>query len=326
MRTYYLGDFSGLVGRKARVEEFSDAGSWSAEQRRMRQRLEQLLGGFPDERCALEPEIGPADEFAPGLVREKVVFSSTPQDRATCLLIRPGKPEPPVAGVVAFHGHCIEKGGKEQTAARYAELARSGVYVLCPDSVAFAERAEPGWTDERSERLFSMNALLFGKTYAGQQVWDGMRAIDYLLSRGDVKEDGVGATGFSMGGFITYFLAALDERVRCAVPGGALSTYRGILEDRLVLCQDIYVPGILHEFEIYDVYSLAAPRAMLIVAGTGDQMMGAEAREAIISACRRSYELLGASDRFEVLLEPVPHKFTPTMMEKSREFFLRHLG
>ena len=47
---------------------------------------------------------------------------------------------------------------------------------------------------------------------AGLRVWDGIRAVDYLVSRPEVDKTRLGVVGNSGGGQMSFLIAAADER------------------------------------------------------------------------------------------------------------------
>ena len=68
--------------------------------------------------------------------------------------------------------------------------------------------------------------LLLGWNTAQFRIWDGVRALDYLVSRSDVDARRVGVLGLSGGGTLSAYLNALENRFCAAAPAGFLSTIR----------------------------------------------------------------------------------------------------
>ena len=105
-------------------------------------------------------------------------------------------------------------------------------------------------------------ALLFGETMIGWRVYDVMRTIDWIATRGDLDAQRVGCMGISGGGTCTLFAAALEPRIKVAMMSGSLNTFRDSILS-LAHCIDNYVPGILQWAEMYDVAGLIAPRSLI---------------------------------------------------------------
>ena len=130
-------------------------------------------------------------------------------------------------------------------------LARMGYVTVCPDARGWGYRRDwKGQGDDENSYLRgtclnqARMAEPLGLTVAGLNVWDNMRLIDYLEARGDIAMDDLGCFGFSGGGYMTLYLAALDPRVRKAFVSGYLY---GVDDSLLHLngnCSCNYTPGL----------------------------------------------------------------------------------
>src|SRR5206468_8526089 len=105
-------------------------------------------------------------------------------------------------------------------------MAKNGLAVLCYDPIGQGERLQlidenkkPGIKGSTSEHtMIGVGALLVGQSTAGYRIWDGIRSIDYLVSRPEIDPMKIGCTGNSGGGTLTAYLMALDDRIVCAAP------------------------------------------------------------------------------------------------------------
>ncbi|MBN1642209.1 MAG: hypothetical protein JXA09_13320 [Anaerolineae bacterium] len=186
------------------------------------------------------------------------------------------------------------------------QLVRQGFVVLCPDARGFGERREwprQGDTDDLvlggSCEVLNHMAMPLGQTVTGMWTWDLMRLIDYAETRADCDAGRLGCAGLSGGGLQTLWLAALDERVRCAVVSGYFYGYRDSL---LVLCGNCscnYVPHLWETADMGDIGALIAPRPLLIETGSRDALNGARGLENVVeqvAIAQRAYDLLGTPD------------------------------
>ena len=117
-------------------------------------------------------------------------------------------------------------------------FASHGMAALVFDPIGQGERSQillddgqvafGGTTTEHL--LLGIGSTLVGKNTATYRVWDGMRAIDYLVSRPEIDPGKIGYTGCSGGGTLTSYVMALDERVACAAPACYLTTFRKLIE------------------------------------------------------------------------------------------------
>jgi len=135
-----------------------------------------------------------------------------------------------------------------------------------------------------------------GRTWYGLLVQDGMRAIDYLLTRPEVDQARIGA-----GGALTMYTAALDDRVRVAFVNSFLGKYiAASLNEEHCPCNDI--PGILRYADMGDVASLIAPRPVMFVNGRRDPTISEGVQESFATVSH-VYQFLGVP-RHTRLIEP----------------------
>jgi cephalosporin-C deacetylase-like acetyl esterase len=156
---------------------------------------------------------------------EKVIFESQPGFYVTAHLYLPKSGRKPFPAVLAPLGHAPEGKAYPSYQTVFQNLARKGFAVLAWDPPGQGERLqyiEPGTnhslygpTGEHDH--FGWPALLIGSTTTQFEVWDGVRALDYLLSRTEIDGERIGCCGHSGGGTQTMFLCALEPRIKVAV-------------------------------------------------------------------------------------------------------------
>lgn len=212
--------------RRARFASVRTEADLVALQREIREKALQLIGGLPGERTPLNPRITgtiPRD----GYRIEKVVFESLPGLHVTALLYVPDTPAGAKRAVLLACGHAPL--GKAHPA--YQEIAvrlcKRGYVVLCWDPVGQGERSQY-WDAARGQSRYNLVcgehavlgnlATLAGTSLVRFMVWDGIRALDYLLTRPEVEATHVAITGTSGGGFQSTWIGALDERIGLIAP------------------------------------------------------------------------------------------------------------
>ena len=297
-----------------------------------------LLRGPDGVPCALEAETleVAADQ---GLVREKVVFQSTPYASVPAYVLRPASAAAPRPALIALHGHgggAADVVGLAPTATRAEEvraqeedypqrLARDGYVVLVPEQLGFGQRRDPadeaeGWSRSSCRRL-ALWAQMYGGTVLGLRVWEVMRCLDYLATRPEVDTSRIACVGHSGGGTVALFAAALEERIAVVVLSGCLVNYgEGVLDEPHCECQ--CVPGLLPVAELEDVAALLAPRPLLVEAGRRDPVFPAEAVQRAYAKLEQAYGLLEARDRLELALFDGGHRFDAA---RAAEFLARWL-
>ncbi|MGO8719145.1 MAG: alpha/beta hydrolase family protein, partial [Acidobacteriaceae bacterium] len=190
----------------------------------VRSQLWQLLGGRPEE-TPLNPRITGTLERN-GYRIEKLIFESMPQIYVTANLYVPTTGEPPFPAILAPIGHSANGKAAMRYQYAYQNLARKGYVVLTWDPFGQGERIQylqPGTNHTRFHAISMEHTqagrpmILFGEGLAMYLAWDGIRGLDYLLTRPEVDSQRIGCTGQSGGGTMTMFLGALEPRIHAAV-------------------------------------------------------------------------------------------------------------
>ncbi len=312
------------IGRKmpAPTDSLESLKAWQKE---ARAKLSQLLGLDLMEKCPLEPEL--YDSWDEGNYRvERVRIQSAPGLFIPLIVlvpkdIAPGEKRP------AFM-HCFGHGSprsmldsfnfergtpreKKMTgqigiaAPGCMKLAQQGYLVVAFDSRGSGERLDFAgvkgeFSDIGADNPLNNVASALGGSKLGFEVWDMMRAVDYIFSRDD-SNGHIGTGGTSGGGHQSLFFAAMDERVDLILTS---TWFYGFKESLIHLphnCSCNFIPGLFKYFDACDIGSLIAPRAFQVEAGSGDHlnghmtMLGNMRKSWAIT--KKSYDLFEQSDK-----------------------------
>ena len=193
-------------------------------QQQLREHLLQMLGGLPATKTPLNPHITGRIQMD-GFHIEKLVFESLPHIYVTALLYVPDDTSTKHPGVLVPAGHSAN--GKTYYQALCQHLVKRGYVVICWDPVGQGERSQ-FWDAKNHKSRYNLIcaehavmgnlAYLAGTNLARWEIWDGIRAVDYLLTRPEVDPDRINITGTSGGGFQAAHIAALDPRIKVAAP------------------------------------------------------------------------------------------------------------
>jgi pimeloyl-ACP methyl ester carboxylesterase len=193
-------------------------------QGQIRQKLLAMLGGLPATRTPLHPTITGRIPMQ-GFHIEKLIFESLPGVYVTALVYVPDDQKKNHPAVLVPPGHAPD--GKAHYQALCQRLVRRGYVVICWDPVGQGERSQ-FWDKKAGKSRYNLIcaehavlgnlAYLAGTNLARWEIWDGMRAVDYLLTRPDVDPNRINITGTSGGGFQAANIAALDHRIKVAIP------------------------------------------------------------------------------------------------------------
>jgi len=294
---------------------------WQAE---LKQKLTELLGGFPKEKIELESEVIDREKLE-GYTREKIIFESEPSVSVPAYLLIPDGLSSPAPAVIALHGHgpgkiipcgiapdeesrkLIEEGERDYA----VQAVKRGYVAIVPDMRSFGERMRESDVEagrRNSCEASAMRALMLGKTLIGERVWDTICCIDYLETRDEVDPGRICCMGQSGGGTITLFSAALEKRIKAAVVSCYFCTFRdSIMSVRHCPCN--YVPGLLKTAEMCDIAGLICPRPLYIIAGKEDPIFPIEGVKSAFEILRNIYHVGRAEDKLGIYIGDGGHRF-----------------
>ncbi len=230
-----------------------------------------------------------------------------------------------------------------------SELARRGYVVLSIDAFYFGERrlahkplppqtANPADESQQdieafnrmagqTEELTAKTMFWGGMTWPGVMFWDDMRSVDVLESLDIVDANRIGCVGLSIGGYRSAHLAALDERIKCAVVAGWMSAVGPMLRNHLLHhTWMIYIPGMLHFMDLPDIMTLHCPHPLRIIGGELDTLFPLAAVRQAFDMIAAVYEANGVADRFEhKIYAKRPHEFNRQMQQEAFDFIAKWL-
>jgi len=321
------------------VPEFKAPAStkaWEEQRAEIRKQLSDLLGKLPPRPKTPDVKTFSREDRGDYLV-EKFQFDNGAGAVVPGYLLLPKKPGPggksPAILYCHQHGGQYGKGGKEELfiagvpapVAPGPELARHGYVVIAIDAYCFGERDGQGPGGEKEKgaacQLSSSKFNLWvGRTLWGMIVRDDLMALDYLLSRPEVDKGRVGVTGFSMGATRSWWVMALDDRLKAGVPVSCLTRYQNLIAHESLSAHGIYyfVPGMLNHFDTEAAIALLAPRPVLFMTGDADGGSPADGIRIIEAKVRPVYELYRRGEDYQSELYPgLGHKYLPEMWQKT---------
>jgi cephalosporin-C deacetylase-like acetyl esterase len=312
---------------RARITTPAQIEAWN---RAVRKKMIGMMHGLPD-RNPLQPVI--VSSFARNGYRvENVMFQSRPNFWVTGNLYIPTGPGP-FPGIISPCGHYDDARMNPEYQCAYIDLVLAGFVVLAYDPVGQGERRQywnpstnatevGGPTTEHS--MAGQLLLLMGEDLTNYRVWDGMRAIDYLLTRAEVDPKRIGCAGHSGGGTLTRFIAAIDTRVQCAVinEGGTANRWPIELrpESRIGpsdVEQNLF-PGAALGVDNVDMHVAIAPRPLLCLIEDYSPRFNQAAEQ-----IRLRYQQLGAANKFATEEAADPHAWTPKLRLATARWFSR---
>ncbi|MBL9199041.1 MAG: acetylxylan esterase [Opitutaceae bacterium] len=262
---------------------------------------------------------------------ENVIFDSRPGFPVTANLYVPKGRAGKLPGVVGTCGHSANGKAAEAYQSFAQGLARLGYVCLIYDPVGQGERLQCVGPDLKprhgigtAEHLHVGNQqFLVGEFIGAWMAWDGIRALDYLLSRPEVDPQHVGVTGNSGGGTQTTWLCAADPRWTMAAPSCFVTTFRRNLENELPADTEQCPPRALAlGLDHSDFIAAMAPRPVILLGGERDYF-DARGLEEAFARLKNLYRLLGAEENIQLFIGPNPHGYTQVNREAMYGWFNR---
>lgn len=295
---------------------------WKQQRTTLRQNLIDAWGGFPNQKCPLDPVIHGTMQ-QDGYRVERLTLQTMPGIRMTANAYVPDKPGK-LPAVLCVHGHWRLAKSEPVVQARCIGLAKLGFFVLMVDAFGAGERGLGKALGEYHGEMVGATLLPVGKPLSGIQVYENMRAADYLQSRPEVDPDRLGITGCSGGGNQTMYAGAFEERFKCVVPVCSVGTYRAYLGAACCMCE--VVPGAIKFTEEWGILSLVAPRGLMVINATKDafQFSIGEARKSIAKA-RAAFELYSQQQNITHATFDWKHDYHQPMREAMYGWMTLHL-
>jgi len=302
---------------------------WQAKKDVYRQQLLEMLGLDPlPEKTPLKATVTGKEEHE-AFTMEKVHFQSRPGLYVTGNLYVPKERDGklPVILYVCGHGRVKIDGVSYGNKASYQHhggwFARNGYVCLTIDTLQLGE-IEGIHHGTYREKMWWWNAR--GYTSAGAEAWNCIRALDYLQSRPEVDPERIGVTGRSGGGAYSWWISALDERIKAAVPVAGITSLKNHVVDGCVEghCDCMYMVN-TYRWDFPLLAALVSPRPLLISNTDKDRIFPLDGVVDVYTKARRIYELHGKAEHIGLQICEGPHKDTQELRIHAFHWFNKFL-
>ena len=296
----------------------------------MKQIFIESMGGLP-------PSNTPLNAMVTGVIKqdgfriEKVIYESRPNTHVTANLYIPDGITEPRGAVLFLCGHnpTAKSDPVSQRVCRH--LVKAGLVVLAQDCIGQGERIsyyypEIGdmWLNFRGKEHDYEGApsLLLGDGLARYFVHDGMRGVDYLMTRPEVDPKHIGVTGYSGGGTQTTLMMVCDDRIAAAAPCCFLMNrriYRGGQD-----CEQIWRSTTAYGFDHEDILLAMCPKPVRVLGAKEDGFPIVSTRRTV-EKVKPFYKIRGVPDNLDMVEDDCGHDYSPNLAKASAEFFALHL-
>jgi dienelactone hydrolase len=313
----------------------TDLQKWQATGRNeIRQILAQCLGEMPKRPDPAQVKVLSREDKGE-FILERFEFFNGVDMTVPGILVVPKKAKGKVPVVLGLHGHSGSKHeylpNPENPLSLGWMLVQNGYAVAAIDGYFNGDRVGKGPRGARDEagsqemNLFKLH-LWQGRTLWGMMLRDEQCLLDYLATRSELDMNRVGATGMSMGCTRAWWLAAIDDRVHAIVGVACFTRYEELLAHRSSHGIYYFVPGLLRHFDAEAIYSLVAPRPMLMLNGDQDYNCPPDGMEVLEKKIGAVYQLYGKPEAFRsVIYAKTGHEYLPEMRHEMIAWFRKAL-
>lgn len=290
---------------------FSSRDRWQERKQRLREQILVSCGLYPmPEKTPLNAKVyGRAERD--GYTLEKVVLETLPGVYLSGNLYRPTLTSGKSPGILNPHGHWPEGRVAADLQARCIGQARMGAVAFLYDMVGYVDSKPFGhaFGDDELSTL--------GMNLPGLQLWNSIRALDWLSTLPDVDPSKLACTGESGGGTQTFLVCAVDDRIAVAAPVCMVSHgFQGG-------CTCENAPLLRIGTDNVEFAAMFAPKPQLLVGATGDWT--AQIRDHGVPEIRSTYGLFKSENNILSVVHDAGHNYNQTSRESVYTFFKQYL-
>ena len=324
-----------LEKRNKELEKVNSLPGWKNRQEIIRKTLSEIVGAFP-EKTPPNAKISRIVDKENYRI-EHIIFESQPGFYVTSSLYIPSglKKNSKTPAILYCSGHSNE--GYRNTVYQQVilNLVKKNFIVFAFDPVGQGERLE--YFDPKVEKSIfrgptiehsypGSQLFITGSSMARYMIWDGIRAVDYLLTRKEVDPARIGITGRSGGGTQSSYIAAFDNRIAAAAPECYLTNFTRLLQTSGASdAEQNFYKCILKGYDQPDLLLVRAPKPALMITTTRDifSIQGVRETEKQVSLIYKAY---GKENNFIRTEDDAGHASTKKNREAMYAFFQKFLN
>ena len=301
----YLGEHARRITQGA-LQETASREDWEAVRDQRRGELREMLGLHVERpRTPLNARVTGTIQ-RDGYTVEKIAFESMPKVYVTANLYLPTQRDGPVPAVLYVCGHAYSPHGAKTSYQRHGHtLARHGYAAMVLDPIQIAETVglHHGVLNQEMYEWYTR-----AYSPAGLEVWNALRALDYLETRTEIDKNRFAMTGRSGGAAMSWFTASVEPRIKAVIPIMGIGTYGvSVPEDTQRMHCDCMYPVNFRQHDMIHLGALIAPRPLFTAHGRTDALFPVAGYEQFEDAMSTLYASYGASDRFRNLVVESGH-------------------
>lgn len=323
--------------KHATINEIETLDDWKSKRDEFKAQLLEMLGLDPmPERTDLKATVTGKVEHDEFTV-EKLHYQSRPGLYVTGNLYVPKKREGKLPAILYVCGHGkvskngVSYGNKTHYHHHGSWFARNGYVCLTIDTLQLGEIEGIHHGTYREKMWWWLNR---GYTPAGVEAWNCIRALDYLQSREEVDGDRIGVTGRSGGGAYSWWISAIDERIKCAVPVAGITDLQNHVHDGQTKrfpdgcveghCDCMFMLN-TYRWDYSMIAAMVAPRPLMISNTDNDSIFPLDGVYRTYNAARKVYSLYGKEQDISLNITAGGHGDTQQLRVNAFDWLNKHL-
>jgi acetyl xylan esterase AXE1 len=333
---HYLADqaYALLDDRSNEIAKLHSLSAWQQRQQRVQKTFANIVGVFPKKNplnASLERTFSKDTYKA-----EHIIFESQPGFYVTSSLFIPNNLKNGKAPAIIYcSGHSEDAYRNPEYQRQILNLVAKGFIVFAFDPIGQGERLQyydsatkTSYIKERDQEHSYAGTQLFitGSSLARYMIWDGIRAIDYLITRKEVDTSRIGITGRSGGGTQSAYIAAFDNRIKVLVTESYITNFKRLIQSSGPQCaeQDMF-HAIESGIDMADLLEVRVPLPTMMISTTRDATFSIQGAIETAEEVSRIYQAYNKQNDFRLVIDDAPHTSTKKDREAMYAFFQKYL-
>ncbi len=323
-----------LDRRSDEIAKLHSLSAWQQRQQWLHKTFLNIVGALP-EKTPLNANIErilSKDNYKV----EHIIFESQPGFYVTSSLFIPNNLKNGKAPAIIYcSGHSEDAYRHPEYQRAILNLVAKGFIVFAFDPTGQGERLQyydsatkTSYIKERDQEHSYAGAQLFitGSSLAKYMIWDGIRAIDYLITRKEVDTSRIGITGRSGGGTQSAYIAAFDDRIKVLVTESYITNFKRLIQSSGPQCaeQDMF-HALENGMDMADLLEVRAPLPTMMISTTQDATFSIQGAIETAEEVLRVYQAYNKQNDFRLVIDDAPHASTKKDREAMYAFLQKYL-
>ena len=208
-------------------------------------------------------------------------------------------------------------------------LAKNGYVVFSADAPMWGERGQKEGPRRDRYDMIAGNMMMYGIDLSAWMTYDDIAGTEFLAQMPEVDASRIGCTGWSMGAYRAWMLAALSDRITASASVCWMVTtdeqmsfkYDRTENGGFANC----IPGLRRWMDYPHIASIACPKPMLFINGKQDKLFPVPGVEKAFSIMHNVWSSQKTDHCLETELWDITHSCGLKAQKRVLDFFKKHL-